>query len=196
VRSTQNSEAAIPTIGGLNIKDANPDDTTLMTDVELLHKWMNDPRVAHSWGEDGPIAHQGAFLSAGLTSQHSVPVIGCFDGKPFGYFEIYYVKEDRLAAHLSAGSVGEWDRGLHCLVGEEEFRGPHRVKVWLSALVHFCWLADMRTQVVFMEPRVDNVKYVSLSIGNGVCVLTDLVQIEEVLRRRRLLQGGRSLFPA
>ena len=196
VRSTQNSEAAVPTVASLNLKDASPNDTTTMTDVELLHKWMNNPRVAHSWGEDGPIAHQGAFLSAGLTSQHSVPIIGCFDGKPFGYFEVYYVKEDRLAAHLSAGSVGEWDRGLHCLVGEEEFRGPHRVKVWLSALTHFCWLADMRTQVVFMEPRVDNVKYAPLIFAFPNCVLTELLQVEEVLRGSRLLQRRRSLFPA
>ena len=157
-RSNQNSEANVPTMASLNLQNVSADDPTAMTDVELLHRWMNKPRVSHSWGEDGPIAHQGAFLSAGLTSQHSVPVIGCFDGKPFGYFEIYWVKEDRLAAHLTAGSVGEWDRGLHCLVGEEEFRGPQRVKVWLSALVHTCWLADYRTQVVFMEPRVDNVK--------------------------------------
>ena len=97
------------------------------------------------------------FLSNSLTSKHSFPAIGCFDGKPFGYFEIYWVKEDRLAGHLGEG-CGDWERGLHCLVGEEEFRGEHRVKVWLSALVHFCWLADMRTQVVFMEPRVDNTK--------------------------------------
>lgn len=157
-QTPHSSEGSLPTVGNLNLKERVPDDPTFMTDVELLHKWMNLPRVSHSWGEDGPIANQGAFLSAGLTSLHSVPVIGCFDGKPFGYFEIYWVKEDRLAAHLSAGSVGEWDRGLHCLVGESEFRGPQRVKVWLSALVHFAWVADSRTQTVFMEPRVDNLK--------------------------------------
>ena len=158
VRSQPGSENSIPTVKDISLKDRASDDPTCLTDVELLHKWMNNPRVSYSWGEDGPIAHQGAFLSAGLTSLHSVPVIGCFDGKPFGYFEIYWVKEDRLAAHCPPGSVGEWDRGIHCLVGEEEFRGPHRVKVWMSALVHFCWLADSRTQTVFMEPRVDNLK--------------------------------------
>lgn len=152
------SDGAIPTVSALSLKDRAPDDPTCLTDVEILHKWMNNPRVSYSWGEDGPVANQGAFLSAGLTSLYSVPVIGCFDGRPFGYFEIYWVKEDRLAAHLAAGSVGDWDRGLHCLVGEEEFRGPQRVKVWLSALVHHCLVADSRTQVVFMEPRVDNLK--------------------------------------
>jgi len=117
---------------------------------------MNVPRVAYSWGETGPISHQQEFLANNLQSGHSFPVIGSFDGKPFGYFEIYYVKEDKLAAHMGGRDVGDWDRGLHVLVGEQEFRGAHRVKVWLSALVHYCWTADLRTERVVMEPRVDN----------------------------------------
>jgi hypothetical protein len=32
------------------------------------------------------------------------------------------------------------------------------VKIWLSALVHYCWLADSRTERVMLEPRVDNEK--------------------------------------
>ncbi|KAG8626414.1 hypothetical protein KVT40_005359 [Elsinoe batatas] len=142
------SDTTIPTLSGISDGPS---------DVELLHKWMNDPRVAYSWGEDGPIEHQREFLEGGLKLKHSFPVIGCFDGKPFAYFEIYWVKEDRLGAHLG-GSIGEWDRGFHCLVGEQEFRGSHRVKVWLSALVHYCLLADPRTNAVMLEPRVDNEK--------------------------------------
>jgi RimJ/RimL family protein N-acetyltransferase len=127
------------------------------SDLDLLHKWMNDPRVNASWGEAGPRSKQENFLRQGLTSRHSFPVFGCWDGKPFGYFEIYWVKEDRLG-RLLAGNVGNYDRGLHVLVGEQEFRGAHRVAIWLSALVHYCWLADMRTETVLLEPRVDNEK--------------------------------------
>lgn len=149
------------TFGGRPLASSSPshddDHSTLsLNDTELLHKWMNDPRVAASWGESGPLAHQETFLTHGLTSRHSFPVIGSFDGKPFGYFEVYWLKEDKLSAHLNG--TGDWDRGLHVLVGEAEFRGPERVKVWLSALVHWCWLADLRTECVVMEPRVDNAK--------------------------------------
>jgi hypothetical protein len=91
-----------------------------------------------------------------LSSRHSFPVIGCWDGKPFGYFEIYWVKEDPLGKLM--GDAGNFDRGIHCLVGEQELRGPHRLRAWLSALLHHCWLADNRTEVVLMEPRVDNEK--------------------------------------
>lgn len=141
-----------------------------MSDVELLHKWMNDPRVAYSWGEDGPMEHQQRFLETGLKNKHSMPVIGCFDGKPFAYFEIYWVKEDRLGFYLG-GNVGDYDRGVHLLVGEQEFRGGHRVQVWLSALCHYCWLADSRTETVMLEPRVDNEKCALLR--SCFCEFTD-----------------------
>ncbi|KAK5130711.1 hypothetical protein LTR08_001741 [Meristemomyces frigidus] len=156
------STDAIPTLASLNFQDRGPadpnstSDTMSLTDPQLLTKWMNDPRVAYSWGSSGPLPHQTAFLTHCLASRHSIPLIGLFDGRPFGFFEIYWVKEDRLAAHLS--TCGDFDRGLHVLVGEQEFRGPHRVRVWLSALVHHCFLADMRTAGVVMEPRVDNEK--------------------------------------
>ncbi|KAL9115079.1 MAG: hypothetical protein Q9227_000873 [Pyrenula ochraceoflavens] len=127
------------------------------SDLDILHKWMNDPRVNAAWGVAGPKHTQEEFLRNGLSSGHSFPVFGCWDGKPFGYFEIYWVKEDRLGG-LLGGNVGNYARGLHVLVGEQEFRGAHRVQIWLSALVHYCWLADYRTEEVMLEPRVDNEK--------------------------------------
>ncbi|KAE8146152.1 siderophore biosynthesis protein [Aspergillus avenaceus] len=134
---------------------ANPDPST-PSDLEYLHKWMNDPRVNASWGEAGPMSHQEEFLRNNLKSKHSFPVIGCWDGKPFGYFELYWVKEDRLGPLI--GGAANYDRGIHLLVGEQEYRGSHRVAIWLSALVHYCWLADPRTETVMLEPRVDNTK--------------------------------------
>lgn len=147
--------ASVPTLPSLASFADRP------TDVELLHRWMNLPRVNAAWGCAGPISTQRKFLEDGLSSRHSFPVIGCWDGIPFGYFEIYWVKEDKLG-RLLGGEVGNYTRGLHVLVGENEFRGPHRVQVWLDALVHYCWLADNRTETILMEPRIDNEKYVSL----------------------------------
>ncbi|KAL2433838.1 Acyltransferase sidL [Exophiala dermatitidis] len=144
------SVATLPTLA--NFAERPPD-------LDLLHKWMNDPRVNLAWGAAGPASTQRKFLEDGLKSRHSFPVYGCWDGKPFGYFEVYWVKEDKLG-RLLGGDVGNYTRGLHVLVGEPEFRGPHRVKVWLSALVHYCFLADYRTETVMLEPRVDNTKFI------------------------------------
>ena len=133
---------------------------TPSSDLTVLNKWHNDPRVAAFWGETGPISRTEKFLRTGLSSKHSFPIIGCFDGKPFGYFELYWVKEDRLGPFIDRGRAGDWDRGIHALVGEQEFRGPHRVKVWLSALVHYLWLQDARTERIWCEPRIDNIKFI------------------------------------
>ena len=127
------------------------------SDADLLHKWMNNARVNATWSLAGPKMTQVRFLEDALSSRHSFPVFACWDGKPFGYFEIYWVKEDKLG-RLLGGDVGNYTRGIHALVGEEEYRGPHRVKVWLSSLVHYCWLADTRTEQVMAEPRVDSAK--------------------------------------
>ena len=129
-------------------------------DLDLLHTWMNDERVAKFWGVRGSRSVQEEFLRNALRSRNSFPAIGCWDGKPFGYFEIYWVKEDILGPHVDEGHSGDWSRGFHALVGEQEFRGPHRVKIWMSALVHHCLLADFRTTGVFCEPRVDNEKFI------------------------------------
>ncbi|KAJ9614534.1 hypothetical protein H2200_002671 [Cladophialophora chaetospira] len=151
--TSQSGAVSMPTLPTLDSFFDRP------SDLDLLHKWMNDSRVNAAWGVAGPQSTQQQFLVDGLQSRHSFPVYGCWDGKPFGYFEIYWVKEDKLG-RLLGGEVGNYTRGVHCLVGENEFRGPHRVKLWLSSLVHFCFLADYRTETVMLEPRIDNTKFI------------------------------------
>lgn len=130
-------------------------DTNQMSDLQLLHKWMNDDRVSKFWGCAGPQETQEEFLRSNLTSNHSFPAIGLWDGKPFGYFEIYWVKEDTLGKNLG-DRANDYDRGIHVLVGESEFRGKHRVKAWITSLAHWAFVQDYRTDSVVLEPRVDN----------------------------------------
>ncbi|KAI5306998.1 hypothetical protein KEM56_005748 [Ascosphaera pollenicola] len=130
-----------------------------ISDLEYLHHWMNCPRVELFWGAAGPHKVQEDLLIEQLTSRHSFPLYGCWDNMPFGYFEVYWVKEDKLG-RLISGGIDDYDRGIHCLVGEEEYRGPHRVLLWLTSLVHYCFITDSRTQSVYLEPRVDNVKFI------------------------------------
>ncbi|KAG6007575.1 hypothetical protein E4U21_005773 [Claviceps maximensis] len=119
-----------------------------MTDKELLQSWFRNPRVKQFWGDYAP-----DFLETGLASKHSFPVIGLWDGVPFGYFEVYWVKEDILGRYVG-GEAGDWDRGVHIMIGEEWSRG--RVAAWLTSLVHWCLTSDYRTMNVCLEPRVDN----------------------------------------
>jgi len=127
---------------------------------------MNDPRVDKFWGCAGPMSIQESFLMNNLESKHSFPAIGLWDGKPFGYFELYWVKEDILGSHLG-DSAGDFDRGVHVLVGEDEFRGKHRVLCWITALAHWAMTQDYRTNSFVLEPRVDNERFISHLIEAG-----------------------------
>ena len=125
-----------------------------MDDTSLLQRWLKIKRVSAFWGD-----YHERFLSDALRSRHSFPVIGLWDGIPFGYFEIYWVREDLLgrtlgSSHETEGGVDEFDRGLHVLVGEGWAR--ERVQQWLSGLIHWCWQVDNRTMNIYLEPRVDN----------------------------------------
>jgi len=126
-------------------------------DLPRMHRWMNDPVVAHFWQEEGDLAHQRAYLGRIAADPHATALIGSFDGEPFGYFEVYWAKEDRIAPFCAAG---DYDRGWHVLVGEERFRGKAGGKAWLSAwmpsISHYLFLDDPRTRRLVIEPRADN----------------------------------------
>jgi hypothetical protein len=150
-RVASSSPNPVPHVGPVGPKP--PENTHLgtLSDTALLQMWLAKPRVQRFWGE-----YDSEFLNRALSSSHSFPAIGLWDGVPFGYFEIYWVKEDVLGQTLGH-EANDWDRGLHMFVGEEWARG--RVPSWLSGLVHWCFCLDMRTMSVCLEPRVDNEKY-------------------------------------
>jgi acetyl CoA:N6-hydroxylysine acetyl transferase len=126
-------------------------------DLEVFNAWHNNPRVAAFWELAGSRDMHREYLQKVTHDAHMHPVFGCFDDKPFGYFEIYWAKEDRIAPYYE---VDDYDRGVHMLVGEESLRGPHRVAAWLPSLAHFMFLDDPRTRHVVAEPRADNAKMI------------------------------------
>ncbi|RAI62652.1 GNAT family N-acetyltransferase [Pseudomonas fluorescens] len=126
-------------------------------DLARFNRWQNSPRVASFWQEEGSLEQHRQYLRKLEADPHALTLIGCFDDQPFAYFEAYWAKEDRIAPFYDAG---DYDRGIHMLVGEENHRGPHKVASWLSALVHYLFLDDPRTQRVVAEPRADNGKMI------------------------------------
>jgi len=133
-------------------------------DLARFNRWQNNPRVASFWQEEGSLEQHHEYLSKLEADPHTLTLIGCFDDQPFAYFEAYWAKEDRIAPFYDAG---DYDRGIHMLVGEENHRGPHKVASWLSALTHYLFLDDPRTQRVVAEPRADNAKMIGHMQGQG-----------------------------
>lgn len=118
-------------------------------DLHLLHRWMNHPRVDAFWNEAGDLEKHRAYLSKILADPHMLPLIGCFDGVPFGYFEVYWAKENRIAPFYD---VNDYDRGWHVVVGEDAYRGRNYITAWLPSLMHYMFLDDCRTQRLVGEP--------------------------------------------
>ncbi|CAK7214768.1 hypothetical protein SCUCBS95973_002246 [Sporothrix curviconia] len=125
-----------------------------LSDTALMQMWMAIPRVHKFWGDYSP-----GFLRTALASRHSFPVIGMWDGVPFGYFEIYWVKEDTLGLQIGGTQADDFDRGLHVFIGEEWARG--RVPLWLTSIVQWILCSDYRTMSVCIEPRVDNERFIA-----------------------------------
>lgn len=148
------SPKPVPHLGpvGKGEKDGALAQLCSLSDRALLQEWLSKPRVSAFWG-----GYHDDLLPSALKSQHSFPAIGLWDGVPFGYFELYWVKEDPLGRHMG-NDAQDFDRGMHVLVGEEWARG--KVAIWLSSLLHWCWQADNRTVNVYLEPRVDNTRFI------------------------------------
>lgn len=128
-------------------------------DLELLHQWMNQPRVAGFWELDKPKEELLEYLQTTLALKHQFPVIGMFNGNAFGYFEYYWAKEDRLGPYYEAD---DYDRGVHLLIGNENYLGTQYWKVWGNYFIQYVFLADSRTKHLVGEPRIDNKNIIKL----------------------------------
>ncbi|AYG68766.1 MULTISPECIES: GNAT family N-acetyltransferase [unclassified Rhizobium] len=118
-------------------------------DLQHFHRWMNDPRVAVIWEDRGDLSYHRDFIARRLADPRTLPLIGTFGGVPFGYFELYWAKEDRIGPHYEADG---YDRGWHVAIGEDDFRGKAFVSAWLPSLMHYMFLADLRTRRIVGEP--------------------------------------------
>lgn len=95
--------------------------------LAAFDKWHNDERVNKAWGERGTLDAHRSYVEGVLADPHVLPVMMSWDGELMGYAELTYVKEDHVAQHYPTGVVpGDWERGIHVLVGESKFLGGGR----------------------------------------------------------------------
>ncbi|MGY0216163.1 GNAT family N-acetyltransferase [Endozoicomonadaceae bacterium StTr2] len=128
-------------------------------DLELFHQWMNQSRVAEFWEMDQSKEELKAYIQSLLEDRRTWPLVGCFNGEPFGYMEVYWAKEDRIAPYYDCQA---WDRGFHLLVGNRKYLGPRYSRSWTCAISHFLYLDDPRTMRLVGEPRADNSRVMKL----------------------------------
>lgn len=139
-------------------------------DLERFNRWMNDPVVAASWREEGSLDKHRAYLGKIATDPHTISLIASLDDDAFGYFEVYWAKEDRIAPFYNAD---DFDRGWHVMIGESRFRGKPFVTAWLPSISHYLFLDDCRTRRIVIEPRSDNQKMIRNLIRCGYANLKE-----------------------
>lgn len=149
----------------LSFRTVEPD-----RDLDRFNAWMNDPRVVYFWQEGGDLAEHRAYLERIASDPHVTALIGCLDDEPFGYFEAYWAKEDRIGPFCDAT---DHDRGWHVLIGEDRFRGRPYVTAWLPSISHYLFLDDCRTQRLVIEPRVDNDKMIRNLLACGYAMIKE-----------------------
>lgn len=133
-------------------------------DVDTFHQWQNQPRVAFFWELAQPIQQLQEYLIKTQNDPHMIPTFVEFDGRPVGYFEMYWTLEDRLGPYYEADA---FDRGFHFLIGEKDALGFEKTDTIVKSALHFLFLDDPRTRRVMAEPRHDNKKVLRYAESSG-----------------------------
>lgn len=134
-----------------------------MDDLAIFHRWQNDPRIAEFFEESGTLEEHRQYLQTLIADPHMLPLIGSLDGRDFGYFELYWARENRIGGQYDADA---WDRGWHVLIGDPDLRGADYVTAWMPSLMHYMFLVEPRTQAVVGEPKASHLKQLK-NLGRG-----------------------------
>lgn len=126
-------------------------------DIALFSAWMNAPRVAAIWQEAGTREAHATYIAKLQADPASLPLLGCLDGAPFGYFELYWARESRVGPLYEAGA---YDRGWHVAIGDPAVRGRPYLSAWLPSLMHYLFLDEPRTERIVGEPRADHAQQI------------------------------------
>ncbi len=124
-------------------------------DLETFHRWHHQPRVAEFWELEKSRSELELYLMTALKDPHLIPAFVEIDGQPVGYFEFYWVKEDRLGPYYDSE---DFDQGFHFLIGEKNALGFKSTSAIINSNIHFLFMREPRTQRIMVEPRSDNNK--------------------------------------
>ena len=125
---------------------------SLERDLGRLHAWLGSEHVKPYWQLDLPLPAFRDRLAAKLADDHLTPYVGCLDHVPMSYWECYRAADDDVANHYDADPT---DRGVHLLIGPEEYLGRGYAVPLLRAVVAMQF-RHSGTDRVIAEPDARN----------------------------------------
>lgn len=140
-------------------------------DLDVLHRWMNDPDVARYWRKAWPRDQIAAYLREQQLSTHSTPYVGELDGVPMSYWELYRADLDPLAQYYDAR---EHDAGVHLLLGPADCRGRRLAADLLRVVSAWQLDADPLATRVIGEPDASNLRLIRVAALAGFRHVRDI----------------------
>ncbi|MGV3000869.1 GNAT family N-acetyltransferase [Vibrio sp. E150_018] len=134
-------------------------------DLDIFHRWHNHPLTSPIWELEGSLGMHSQYLQKLEQDPHQFAVIGEFDGVAFGYFEVYWAAEDRLGPYYE---FQDYDRGVHILVGNFDYRGGTYFDAWGKSILHYCFLVEPQTMSTVGEPNAKNYRVVKITERIGM----------------------------
>lgn len=131
---------------------------TMERDLGRLHRWLGAEHVKPYWELDLSLPAFRDRLAEKLADPHLVPYVGYLDHVPMSYWEWYWAAEDDVATHYDARPT---DRGLHLLIGPEEYLGRGYAEPLLRAAVD-AQFRHLETDRVIAEPDARNDRVASV----------------------------------
>ncbi|KAJ5733396.1 hypothetical protein N7493_002182 [Penicillium malachiteum] len=112
------------------------------THVEFYH-YTKKSSSTHAELYGDSLEEDYEYLRRQSEDPHKMTLLGQFDGTLFGYFEVFWAKEDSLGVVTDAG---DFDRGFSGSVGYSAFKSRRWLQVCWSSLLHYMFLDDPRTE--------------------------------------------------
>ena len=125
---------------------------TLERDAARLHAWLGSDHVKPYWQLDRPRHQFRERLTEKFADDHLTPYVGCLNHVPMSYWECYRAADDDVANHYDADPT---DRGVHLLIGPEEYLGHGYARPLLRAVVAMQF-ENSEAERVIAEPDVRN----------------------------------------
>lgn len=125
-------------------------------DGERLHTWMHEEHVIPFWNLNISFDDYMKHLQRFLKDDHQTLLIGELDGVPMSYWESYWVKGDIIGNYYS---FGEYDQGIHLLIGPPAFLGKGLIYPLLLTMLYKQFQCKETNRVV-AEPDIRNEKMI------------------------------------